>query len=317
MKKLSIIIPVYNAEKYLEDCLKSICDEIDSRTELIIIDDGSKDCSKDIYSKFKGNNVKIFVNDNHGVSYTRNFGIEKASGKYIMFVDADDFLTNNWSSVIFNNINEYNDDFIIFINGISEKLSKEQLLDYNFQTDNSIKWISTPWSKLYKKSILDKNNIRFNGNIINGEDMLFNMEYINAIDSIKGIDCNIYNYRINPYSVTQSFKEKIFESDKIFLEELKNSNISPKYYNHCLENAIIMFLKKLTLLNENDRKKYFYIFNEYPYIDFINKNNNFESKKNKILINFVKKKKYSLAIKILIISKLIKRKNNKEYIIKI
>ena len=88
LKKLSIIIPAYNAENYIEKCLNSIEDK--DSIEIIVINDGSTDKTMEILNKYK--NIKIINNTNHGVSYSRNSGLKVASGKYIMFVDSDDYL---------------------------------------------------------------------------------------------------------------------------------------------------------------------------------------------------------------------------------
>ena len=95
--KLSIIVPIYNVELYLEECLQSLIID-DNDIEYILINDGSTDNSLEICKKFeKQSNVKIYNNTNHGVSFTRNFGISKAKGKWVMFVDSDDLLVSKWN----------------------------------------------------------------------------------------------------------------------------------------------------------------------------------------------------------------------------
>ena len=128
--KLSIIIPVYNAEKYLDKCMKSIFDNIENSFEVILINDGSKDNSlkiiKELMKKYK--NIELIDNSNNGVSYSRNLGIKKAKGNYIMFVDADDELKKNW----FDRINSYmteNYD-IVYFSKYNLKSNKNDLLKY-------------------------------------------------------------------------------------------------------------------------------------------------------------------------------------------
>ena len=324
--KLSIIVPVYNGEKYLEECLTSIVDELSSDMELIIVNDGSNDSSLKICQKFTYNtNVQIFTNDNHGVSYSRNFGIDKAKGDYVCFVDSDDILCKNWSKNVFDAITN-NSDFILFLSGIDNNMEKEKMLEYIFKVDNKFQWISTPWSKLFKREILNKYNIRFKEDVINGEDMLFNAEVVLSTNRISYIDSSIYNYRINPLSVTKTFKSKIFNSDQIFLKNIEcifeqHKLSCSKFYNHCLENAIIMFVDKISLLNRTERSNYYYIFSEEPYADFISNNINFINKFNKIIIKQIKQKRIDLAIKIFLIKKklkkIIKRDIKEEYIIKV
>ena len=123
MIKLSIIIPVYNAEKYLEQCLTSIYNEYNDAIEVILIDDGSTDGSSRIYNNFRDKNLKIYKNTNHGVSYSRNYALTKAKGKYIMFIDADDYLKEKW----FDKIHSYLDsqkDLIIFSKNTTIEMNK-------------------------------------------------------------------------------------------------------------------------------------------------------------------------------------------------
>lgn len=323
--KLSLIVPVYNAEKYLTECLTSIVAELTDEMELIIVNDGSTDSSSKICKQFECSNVRIFENDNHGVSYSRNFGIDKAIGEYICFIDADDILSKNWSKNILENLNSAF-DYIIFLSNITNNIEKEKLLEYTFKVDDKFHWISTPWSKIYKKELLNKYQIRFKNGVINGEDMLFNAEVILSTDNISYVDCNIYNYRVNPLSVTKTFKDRLFKSDQFFLQYLQQifeqQKLScVKYYNYCLENAIMMFLDKISLLKKEDRSKYYYIFTEEPYNAFIINSNKFKNKLNKIIIQNLKNKKINKAIYLISIKKklkeIIKHEKKQEYLIKI
>lgn len=327
MKQLSIIIPVYNAEKYLKECIDSIVNEINDSIELIIIDDGSTDYSAEIYNKYTNKNIRIFKNDNHGVSFSRNFGIERANSKYVIFVDADDFLTEGWSKIILDEIKNNDNDFIYVLDNFPEdSLEQNKLLDYTFKVDNRVAWAATPWAKIFKVEHLNKYNIRFKEDVINGEDMLFNANVILTADKISYIDSNIYNYRINPSSVTQTFKSKIFKSDQMFLKYLKemfknNDFYLNRYYNRCLENAIIMFLDKITLLTKNDRAHYYSIFKEEPYKTFIYEAKVYKNRINQMIINNIRKEKYERAASIIIAKKkmrsILKRKQTGEYILKI
>ena len=216
--KLSIIIPVYNGEKYIGPCLSSILDNDYFDYELIIINDGSTDNSKKIIENIADNRIKLFNNRNYGVSYSRNYGIEKASGKYIMFVDADDFLDTQWHSKVLCQLK--NDDIYIFSNknvSDNKKILSRQIVGVN--GDGIM--IAAPFSKIYKKSLLQEKNIRFNEKIINGEDMLFNLKSIKECNTLKIINLSFYKYRINFGSATKSFNEQILESDKEFQWELK------------------------------------------------------------------------------------------------
>ena len=324
--KLSIIIPVYNAEKYLDECLKSIVCELPEDSELIIVDDGSKDSSSLIYGKYNQENIRIFKNENHGVSFSRNFGLTHARGDYVCFVDADDYMTKGWSEKVYNAIDNGENDLILFILSSNSNVDKNYLMSCNFQVTKSLKWVSTPWAKIYKKNLLFRNNIKFKSGVINGEDMLFNAETIIAANNIKHINENIYNYRVNIFSVTKTFNKNIFTSDQLFLSTLKDmcekNNIDLKdFYYRCVENAIIMFLQRLSLISKNERKEYTYIFKEKPYLDYINSNTRVGGKFNKFILKMIKKGKIQFSIKIVSVKqkvrKIIKKENKEEFIIKI
>ncbi|MBQ9920107.1 MAG: glycosyltransferase family 2 protein, partial [Clostridia bacterium] len=105
-KKVSIIVPVYNVAEYLEDCLNSLVNQSYENIEIISINDGSKDNSLEILKTFaeKDLRIKVFDNENHGVSYTRNFGIKNCTGDYIAFVDSDDIVAKNYIEVLVNSL---------------------------------------------------------------------------------------------------------------------------------------------------------------------------------------------------------------------
>ena len=115
-KRLSIIVPIYNVDKYLERCIQSILNQKYSNFELILINDGSTDNSINIFNKYVANNKNIILIDklNEGVSIARNVGLEKASGEYVTFVDADDYVDESIYEIAFNNIEQDNLDIVEF-----------------------------------------------------------------------------------------------------------------------------------------------------------------------------------------------------------
>ena len=322
MKKLSIIIPAYNCEKYIKKCLDSIIKEIDNSIELIIINDGSKDSTSLICESYISKNVKLISNTNHGVSYSRNVGIDRALGKYIMFVDADDCLTNGWKNRIFNAIKD-SKDIYYFSNTFPKKTTtKEEILNCILGTDKTFKWLSTPWSKIFNRKFLNDNKIRFIEDIINGEDMLFNANAILNSNNFSFINYSIYNYRICNTSVTKSFNEKIFASDMKFQNELiniikENKLDSHKYSEHCIQNALVIFIRKLSMLKLNEVNNYYYIFEKEPYHTYIHLDNKYENYKNKVIIGLIKKKFYKTAIIIMKLFRKLKSKRKFDYMIEV
>lgn len=326
--KISIIIPVYNTEKYLKDCLTSIYNKKEKNLmkniEIILVDDGSTDKSSSIYSQFKKySNLKVYKNENHGVSYSRNYAIKIATGDWIMFLDSDDVLNDDWYEKIYNNIDK-KQDIIFYMKNIDIIKSKKDIIDNILGKSKKLKYASFPGAKLFKREFIEKNKIQYNSKIINGEDMLFNLESILVTDKIKMVDCSIYKYRYNIYSSTKRFNEKIFESDREFQNELLrifNKNKMEKhnvneYSNFCVKNAIYLFIYRLSLVRKIDISKYFSIFEEEPYSRMLklHKIKNL----NDIILYFVKIKKYNFAIKLLKFKSYIKRNiilhNKKEFL---
>ena len=168
--KLSIIIPVFNGEKYIEKCINSVSDKINNDdVEIIVVNDGSTDSTNCKLCKMskQNNKIKIFNNKNMGVSYSRNYGINKASGKYILFWDADGYLSDNWIEIM--NFMS-NDEFDYLICGnvdLSNSLNKKLLFMQTIGLNNESGYcFSTPWSKVYRRDFLLKNKIYFSEKII-------------------------------------------------------------------------------------------------------------------------------------------------------
>ena len=254
--KLSIIIPIYNAEKYIEQCLNTITNEIDSSVEVILVNDGSTDNSLEICKKYSSKNIKVFNNKNKGVSFSRNFGLSKASGKWIMFVDADDLLVKGWKKAINAYFNK-KADLVFFSKNIDKKVySKEEMLSYITNYKKNRLFFSSVWSKLYSRDFLEKNNLKFDEKLINGEDMIFNIECVLLSNNYLFCNESIYSFRINSSSSTHTFNPNYINSDKQFQKVIKklfdnDSDIDYKLKNnianYLIENAKINIAYRLSL----------------------------------------------------------------------
>ncbi len=205
---LSIIIPVYNAEKYLETCLNSIVAHIsDYKVQVIAVDDGSTDNSANILQKYKAKyGITVVSQNNTGVSSARNAGIEEAKGKYLTFVDSDDIVLESF----WNDIYTYKDsqnEMIIYDyvdvdrrdNVIQEVNVTENINDINdvkksFLVDHLF---NTCWGKVYLTKIVKDNHILFPVGMSMGEDMLWMAQLIDAIQAIGCVNCYAYGYRQN------------------------------------------------------------------------------------------------------------------------
>jgi len=212
--KVSVIIPVYNTEKYLDSCLESVENQTLKDIEIICINDGSKDNSLEILKnhKSKDNRIKIIDQENSGVSAARNAGIRIASGEYIMFVDSDDLISPYLCEINYNNAKKYDTDItefgsITFRDGEEISLERKEIYDESKIIFSSCRDTENPfdklkidrsvvWNKLWKRDFLIKNNIYFKEGISLGEDSLF--DWI-AIAQAKRVlqDKNVfYYYRI-------------------------------------------------------------------------------------------------------------------------
>ena len=322
--RLSIIIPMYNAEKYIAKCLDSIFAEIDKTDdiEVILIDDGSSDRSIESCKDFLVYNIQILKNIHKGVSAARNLGIAQATGKWIMFVDADDWLAQGWSSVL---SAYYADsaDIVFFNKDIVEKMDKNDLMFNLLGIETKLKFLAGPFSKLYRKSTLTEGSCYFNQSVINGEDMLFNAQFLINCRSIRLSSESIYCYRIHTGSSTKRFDENIITSDYTFHELLKKilekANLSTrekkKIQEFCVRNSIFILTKKYAYVNSyREIREYFRIFKQEPYCKISVKR--IKSKKD-IIIFLVKLRMYMLAFLICRIQKEYKFYHDKEYIVRI
>lgn len=320
-KLLSIIIPVYNGEKYIENCLASVDTFSDENVEILVIDDGSTDNTKNICSRFK--NIKYYKNKNHGVSYSRNYGIKHATGKFLMFVDSDDLLVDNWYENIKSLLLNTDYDIIYLSHSFSNKNNKnnkndviESIIGYNYKNDFSN--MSSACSKLYNSKYIYEKNICFSENIINGEDLLFNIDAILNTNNYYFYSISIYKYRINYASSTHNYNSYFFESNTLFLEnlycKLKNKKIDEKklkkYIEFCLLHSIEQFVYRISLITDKKlRTELYVIFNDKIYSDYI-KSYHYLSK-NTIFLNlmmeFLKRKKYGLAINMMKLKNIINK----------
>ena len=139
--KLSIIIPVYNAAKFLKECMDSIVLEINDQIEVLLLDDGSQDKSYELIKNYENSQIRVFHHENHGVSYTRNRGIQEAQGDYIMFVDADDKLCSGWCQVVMQAIKKRSN--IIYFGQSACVLPKKEDIIYGIFGIRTSKWGGT------------------------------------------------------------------------------------------------------------------------------------------------------------------------------
>ena len=323
MPKLSIIIPAYNAEQYIKQCLDSILQndkESLSKTEIIVINDGSTDNTLKIlesYNQYK--NIKIHTTKNQGVSAARNLGISLAKGEWITFIDADDTVNSNFSKVV-SLVKNSKTSFIIFSNYDIEITDKKIL---TVQTLQSSMYLSGPVSKAYNRQFLIKYKMLFEKDVLIGEDMLFNLEVIQNSDAIESYKIGFYNYRQNNNSATRRFNQKIIESDKKFYKKLEKILIKPhapqeemiQFVQNEKSKAILSLLTRISYSKNIDEAKSFY---KKIDVDYYNPHLNMFSGVKKIVVYLFLKRRYNLIYIFMNLRLLLGRiRNTKERFIEI
>ncbi len=249
-KLLSIIIPVYNSEEYIKECLKSLT-LLPDTIEILVINDGSTDNTAEAVEKYMeaDNRIRLFNTPNGGVSRARNIGLDKAEGKYLLFLDADDYLLSDGVERVLRSINDDNCDFTAFSRRIIERNGKEWDQNFSFQglkTDDEAcidkimyadSMFNECWGKIYRHEIVDKYNISFPIGVPIGEDLMFVMEYYSHCISKCAYNIPLVGYRqhggsaMRKYCIADrmSMTENLYNYAKAYLpENLKDEN---SFYN--------------------------------------------------------------------------------------
>lgn len=241
MNKVSIILPVYNVEKYIDKCLESVCNQTYSNIEIIVVIDGSPDNSIDIAKKWsnKDNRVKVIYQENAGSGIARNNGISNATGKYVMFVDPDDWIEKGMVEKLISEVEKDDVDF----------LTTGCLNDYYDEDDNLYKSIAdnfndelvtnpddihkryvnlllegaagAPTKKVYKLEIIKENNILF-PDLRRSQDIVFNYRYIDCIKSMRIYNSTFYHYRIEGETYEVKIRNDYYKTVCLIYSDIKD-----------------------------------------------------------------------------------------------
>lgn len=269
MVKISIIMPIYNGEKYLNKAIESIINQSYDNYELILVDDGSKDNTREICQSYtKNNKVKYYHIENSGVSSARNFGIDKCTGEYITFLDADDYFDlkalEKYNDVITKN------DYDLIITSYNE-VYKNNTISHNFGYDKQINDNLDPiifeiagvegflCNKLYKSVIIKENRLELSKEITYCEDLLFNCKYLEHSNSVYIANFVTLNYRMSRSSATWNLNNcKINQLFNVFSKIEENSNVLENiYYKYYKLNLIL----KLSINKKKYVKDYKHLIN--------------------------------------------------------
>lgn len=290
--KVSIIVPVYNVERYLNKCIDSILSQTFKDFELILVDDGSTDSSSQICDEYlkKDNRIKVIHKNNGGLSSARNIGLDMAKGEYISFIDSDDYVSNKYIEILYTDILNNDADISICENKRFKKNSENLLECINLNIDilNPEKALLNLYDKdrmtyvivcgkMYKKSLF--NDIRFPPNKINEDSFVIYKLYIKSKKIVYN-NSKLYFYRRTENSImNKKFTKKNFDDLEAFEEQINFYRVN-QYYE----------LEKKSIC------KYCYHLKEF-YAKYKNDTNDKEGlnvirKKHKIIRNYVKSRNY-------------------------
>ena len=285
--KVSIIIPVYGVEKYIERCLDSVINQTLKDIEIIIVNDGSRDNSLKICKIYqeKDNRIQIYSKLNEGLGLTRNYGMDRANGRYIAFLDSDDFVDLDFYEKLYNNAIK-NDADATFTNYkiydksnniIEEKNSnipfEENCLDSKDVLYNMLKVPTkysrkkflgmSVWRSIYRLELLRKNNIKFcSERDIISEDIIFNFDFFVKSNKITFIKDTYYYYCENSTSLTHIYREDRFEKNKtlykVLIQKAKENGIYENTkigINNIFMDRVRAAIKNEFLYNVNNAKE--------------------------------------------------------------
>lgn len=279
---VSVIIPMYNAEKCIETCLKSIVHQTYSSLEILVVDDGSNDKSIAIAKELQGSDarIKLISNKSKGVSSARNMGINASSGKWIVFCDSDDWMENSLIEQLVKIAEENDLDYVgsgfseDYYNGdilyqtkkygvaqliIGDQSSFPKDMSYAFRSRRTL--LTTPWCKLFKKDLLFKHRVLFNEQSVYGEDFEFNLRVLLLIQRYGFLPIEQYHYnnQIGVGSVDKiAKKDIIFEMDSVFysmkplIEKYHHSDLESQFKD-CIFDWYKLAIRKM--MSEKDKKK--------------------------------------------------------------
>lgn len=248
----SIIIPVYNVEKYIDKCIKSILNQSYTNFEVLLINDGSSDNSGvkcDYYSSID-NRIKTFHKSNKGVSAARNYGLKQASNEWIMFVDSDDWLHPNCLNKCVEILQRQKIDFLQFS---FERVKNDSMtLHKNIETTPYLKskdfiqnnlFFKSVWGSVFRKSIINTYHIQFNESMKLGEDQLFLFEYLIKCNTCLKTDDILYSYRYNQNSATQNAKTEDCINSIIIFQTHPIRNVFEKNTQENIKTFIYTIIK--------------------------------------------------------------------------
>lgn len=305
---ISVIVPIFNAEKYLHRCIKRILAQDYTDYELLLIDDGSTDNSGTICDEYaiKDNRIRVFHKENGGVSSARNWGLDNAIGEYIMFVDSDDYMLPGMLEVMYSTLESKKSDLVIcgttetgggYWRPIADVNYSINQLKESFVSLLHTELLSPPWNKIYKKEIIRSN--RFCEDISFGEDLLFNIQYLEKCENISFIkESPFYHEKENENSLVVKFnRNRLLDIEKVWVVVDRFSEDKEGLYSKYLRDLIV-YVRQLLRTEQYLWSLKKNILEEWYSIAFIKSLNLFNYKiyyLNWVLLLLLKNKQWKLA----------------------
>jgi len=250
MDKLSIIIPVYNGERRIQECLRSVFRQTYDNLEVIVIDDGSKDQSyekiKDVLVENENKNIRVIVEtgENRGAANARNHGIEIATGEWVTFIDQDDYIIEDYCEKYMGYLR--GTDIDILVSGY-DRVSEDGELLRRVQLSGK-HWdpfmVVAPWAHIYRRTFLKENNIRFDEDKSMCEDACFDALYFQKCSGVVFIEEPLYYYRDNASSITHSYQPNLFYSH-ICAFALRKTIVTKEELPYLCDYYYFLFIKLL------------------------------------------------------------------------
>lgn len=283
MVKISIVIPVYNAEKYLRQCLDSLIGQTLKNIEIICVNDGSKDNSLEILREYKNKDSRIVIIDqiNQGVSVARNNALKIAKGEYIGFVDSDDWVDADFFEKLY--YSAIKNDCDIAVGGIAWNFTSGELDFIDLKFKKSKIFNKTPdkykitrvakaayiWNKIYKKELFEKLKLEFEPGICY-EDMMFSHIILHESEKLVTVPNTFYHYRANPLSLVHNdtpekkldFKNEILKT----IDYVKKNKIKVNIAKYYPQNTKVIKFLGIPILRIKNWENYsiYYLFRVIP-----------------------------------------------------
>ncbi|MCW6664637.1 glycosyltransferase [Aerococcaceae bacterium NML191219] len=279
MARISVIIPVYNTEAYLSQCIESLIAQTEKQLEIILVNDGSEDDSLAICKKYAelDNRIKVIHQSNRGVSAARNKGLQQANSEYVMFVDSDDYVEKDMCERLFQEMGHKACDLVMCQYKKTSRNKRigaelpmylpiekvEDLSGRNFSFFYRKDMFNAPVCKLYRRRLIEK---YFDESLSLGEDLIFNLEYLKGCSRISYITDQLYHYRVGDTNTlsTRYFDKRIDEVHKVFqksytlFRQLFADNISMTLVETKFIKEVCLCIRKLLVQTEytfDDKKQ--------------------------------------------------------------